>query len=120
MNNKHQDKGQDTPPVTPNQGTKEEGSDAKELASEIVGGFAESMKESDDGVYVYSKSTGLWRPTQAGIEFAHGRTKVSSIIYVFHNTIYGEEKPLVDIYECLGKNRSYDALMSRSWGEAVV
>jgi len=59
-----------------------------------------------------TKDSGLWRPTFAGIDFARGKTKVASHVYLYDNVKIGEESDQqITIKEALGKKFSYSELM---------
>lgn len=58
------------------------------------------------------RTSGMWRPTLAGVQFAMGRTKVPSHVYLYNNEVhrFGDEK--VGIAEVLGTGFNYSELMA--------
>lgn len=58
------------------------------------------------------RTSGLWRPTPLGIEFAKGEVMVQKYALTYNRGCQGLEGGLVDIRECLGDQFSYKELMS--------
>tara|TARA_R110000868_G_scaffold140583_1_gene356351 strand:+ start:15896 stop:16366 length:471 start_codon:yes stop_codon:yes gene_type:complete len=58
------------------------------------------------------KHSGLWRPTEKGILFAHGRIRVPKFAYSYNNDVvdmsYDE---LIWVHDCFGKKFSYAETM---------
>ena len=65
-------------------------------------------KENEDST---KRTSGLWVPTIAGIDFVHGRTTVQSRILMYNNRVYGFEGKDVDVETALGKKFDYRELM---------
>jgi hypothetical protein len=60
--------------------------------------------------------TGLWRPTQLGIDFVHERARVPSRIWIYDNERQPEYPPAsvaIDIQTALGTKFNYSELMGR-------
>ena len=62
--------------------------------------------------------SGLWQPTQLGVDFVYGKVSVDSHILVYDNRKYGtppQSKP-IDVFTALGKKFSYAELMGHNVG----
>jgi len=53
------------------------------------------------------RTSGYWRPTTKGVNFAKNRTRVPSHIYIFNNTVYGQSEETVSIVDALGVKFDY-------------
>lgn len=51
-------------------------------------------------------SSGLWRPTQLGCDFAQGKTTVSKYVYMYNNRVWARSKMQVNIEKAL--NHKFD------------
>ena len=60
------------------------------------------------------RCSGIWRPTQAGVDFVFSRVSVSSHVYLFNNTVEGFAETRVLIRDVLGKDFDYSELLSDS------
>lgn len=58
------------------------------------------------------KSSGLWRPTQLGIDFVLNRVEVPSHVFLYLNEVVGHSEQQVYIREAIGKKFSYEELMN--------
>ena len=58
-----------------------------------------------------SKRSGLWRPTEKGIQFAYSAIRVPSHVFLFNGTVDGWADTTVDIREALGHRFDYLELM---------
>lgn len=56
-------------------------------------------------------SSGMWKPTPFGVDFARGRATCLDCALVFDNTCYKLTGKHVTIHEALGRNFSYMELM---------
>jgi hypothetical protein len=57
------------------------------------------------------KHSGLWRPTQRGIDFVHRRIKVPSHLYEYNNEVQSWSDTHITIDIALGTKFSYKELM---------
>tara|TARA_Y100000590_G_C15471202_1_gene920230 strand:+ start:32 stop:556 length:525 start_codon:yes stop_codon:yes gene_type:complete len=57
------------------------------------------------------RTSGLWRHTQAGADFAHGRSRVPSHVFIYNNAPVGFSDLTIDIREALGRGFDYADLM---------
>jgi hypothetical protein len=61
------------------------------------------------------KTSGLWKPTQAGIDFVYDRVTVVSHVYLtYDNILRGYSKKQISIQDALGQHFHYQELMN-SW-----
>jgi len=71
-------------------------------------GLAETKIDPDRN----TRTNGMWRPTQEGIDFVKGRIKVAKYVYTFNGKVTGFcEDKMVNISECLGQHFNYDSMM---------
>jgi len=80
----------------------------KEYATPRHWGLMEA-RENDDPT---KKTSGLWRPTQDGIDFVGGRIRVASHAFLYNNTCRGLSKETTTIEEALGEFFDYQELMN--------
>jgi hypothetical protein len=59
------------------------------------------------------RTSGMWRPTQLGIDFACGMVSVPRSCYMFNGSIYGFGDKKVFIYEVMKDKFDYSRLMER-------
>ncbi len=59
------------------------------------------------------RTSGEWRPTPKGVEFAHRRIKIPDAVFLYDNIRQGFSDINIDIEYALGQNFSYQELMSR-------
>jgi len=71
-----------------------------------------SAVEQDINVDTNKKSSGRWRPTKIGIDFAYGRRTLSKKVLIFDNKAIGFTGPEISIREALGERFDYFTLMS--------
>lgn len=57
-----------------------------------------------------TRTSGQWRPTILGEEFARGEAHLQRYALLYDNHLAGFEGPAVDIRQCLGERFDYDAL----------
>lgn len=57
------------------------------------------------------RTSGLWRPTELGVEFAHMRRRAASHAYVFNNSVVRFEDQYITIEDALGEHFNYRELM---------
>lgn len=57
------------------------------------------------------RTSGMWKPTEEGIRFARGITRVPSHILLFNRRTYGFSDTYIDIRDALGKKFNYSDLM---------
>lgn len=65
------------------------------------------------------RTSGLWRPTHKGIDFAQGRIKVPSHVELYDNAPLGFSHLQISITEALGEGFNYDELMTSQVTVAV-
>lgn len=58
------------------------------------------------------RTSGEWRPTPKGIEFAHLRVSVPDAVFLYDNVVQGFSDHKTDITTALGKEFSYSELMA--------
>jgi len=58
-----------------------------------------------------TKDSGLWKPTEKGIQFAQNLVKVPSHVYLYDNKVIGWEQSPCDIQSALGRKWSWKELM---------
>lgn len=57
------------------------------------------------------KGSGLWRPTQKGIDFARGKVSVPSHVHIYNNVVMGWSDTTVSIREAFDRYFDYAELM---------
>jgi len=65
------------------------------------------------------KTSGLWKPTQRGIDFVYNRVRVPSHLKLYHDVKTGESTTTVNIIEALGESFHYTELMAQETLVAV-
>ena len=68
-------------------------------------------KPNDDPA---KRASGLWQPTQLGIDFVDDQVLVNKYVILFDNEVRGWSEAVVDIRGALGKKFNYEELME--WG----
>lgn len=63
-------------------------------------------------------SSGLWKPTPAGIAFAGNRTTVQKYVYVYNNTVLDTDGDQIFIGDALGSKYNYEEIMANYDGTA--
>jgi hypothetical protein len=63
-------------------------------------------------------SSGLWKPTQKGIDFANDVCSVPKYVYVYDNAVRGFEGPNIVVREALGSKYDYAEIMANYDGTA--
>ena len=71
-------------------------------------GLVEQVENTDDS----KRSSGMWRPTQDGIDFVLGDVMVASHMHIYQNEVVGWSKVSITIKEALGKKFDYSELMA--------
>jgi hypothetical protein len=94
--------------------------DVQQTAPEFVLKSAEINKlawwdlvEAPDGATRRNKG-GIWRITDEGLRFAHGKTKVPRYAYVYNNRCERIGGTPLSIRDALGSHFDYDEIMSRA------
>jgi hypothetical protein len=59
------------------------------------------------------RTSGMWRPTQKGIDFIMGKIKIPSHVYTFNRVVKNVSAEDVDIYQALGTEFDYEELMKQ-------
>jgi len=60
------------------------------------------------------KSSGLWRPTELGIDFVYGRVRIPGHVFVTDGKILARSIEEIDIWQALRKKFNYQELMDGS------
>lgn len=81
---------------------------ARTLAKLAHWGLIEA-KPNDDTT---KKSSGIWRPTRAGVEVAAGRQRVKKYVFIYNNVVEGFSSEEITIHEALGDQFNYAELMT--------
>ena len=66
-----------------------------------------------------SRTSGLWKPTPRGIDFAMGRCNVPSHLYLYNNEIVRASETQTSIGKALGEDFDYQDVFYWSTGEDV-
>lgn len=62
------------------------------------------------------KTSGYWRPTDKGLEFAQARFRVPSHVYIYDKrALKFETGNMIDVFEALGRHFHYAELMNEVW-----
>jgi hypothetical protein len=67
-----------------------------------------SQRPNDD---TGKRSSGFWRPTRRGVNFANNNLAVPKYIHVYNGSLLDFSPDLVNIVTCLGSDFSYEELM---------
>ena len=78
-----------------------------QLGTVAYWGLVEPQQNEDKA----KRTSGVWRPTPAGVDFAMGRTSIPSHCYCYNQTCWGFWKPRVTIQKALGERFDYQKLM---------
>lgn len=81
------------------------GGDWAKLAN--LWGLVVSKKNEDET----KKCSGIWRPTQKGIDFAHGRITVPKYAWEFKEQLYRTSEEQTTVQQALGDPFNYKELM---------
>ena len=65
-------------------------------------------------------SSGLWRVTPLGIDFANNRTRVNKYVYVYNNTLLDKDGADISIIDALGDKYNYHEIMANFDGSDSV
>tara|TARA_R110000824_G_scaffold344848_1_gene531477 strand:+ start:4460 stop:4966 length:507 start_codon:yes stop_codon:yes gene_type:complete len=66
-----------------------------------------------------SRTSGLWQPTAAGIDFALGRKRVPSHLYVYNNAVVRESEVKISVKDALGEGFDYQDVYYWNKGEEL-
>jgi len=80
----------------------------REMGKLIHWGLA--VTKSHDGTR--KKNSGLWRPTEKGIDFVFDEVTVPTRVHLYNNTVVGSDDELMSIRDALGDKFDYRELMS--------
>lgn len=81
--------------------------DGRDYPCVALWGLAETKGNEDSN----KKNSGLWRPTQKGIDFVLAGLRVPSHVHVLTNRIIGWSEDSVGVRDALGSSFSYEELM---------
>ena len=74
----------------------------------------------EDGVLVYgdseTRSSGIWRVTPIGMQFAKGLLQVPKFVYLYNDTLKDVSTETIYIQDCVGKKFNYSEIMNETWG----
>ncbi len=79
-----------------------------DLAKAVHWGLA-VQRENDDSK---KRTSGLWMPTQTGVDFISGKNTIPSHVFLFNNLCLGWTREYVSITDALGFPFNYAELMS--------
>ena len=88
------------------------GKNSTDAAYLVHWGLMERKDAEDDG-----RRGGMYRPTDKGIAFAMGLTKVPRYAILYNNKVLRWSENMVDIRQALAKRFNYHELLSRKWDE---
>ena len=61
-----------------------------------------------------TRTNGMWRPTQKGIDFVKGKLKIARYVYTFNGKVTGhDEKEMINISSALGQHFNYHEIMTK-------
>lgn len=84
---------------------------SRELAKLAHWGLLVDKKNKD----TKKRTSGLWKPTLTGVDFAYDRIEIPKYVYLYDNTVMGISPETVVIQDALGDKFDYGDLMSRRW-----
>lgn len=58
------------------------------------------------------RASGMWRPTQAGVDFVRGRLRVPTHIFLYNDTVLSVSSELGSINDALGEAFHYGEMMA--------
>ena len=74
----------------------------------------------EDGKLVYAdtetRSSGIWRVTPLGMQFAKGLCQVPKFVYLYNDTLKDVSTETIYIKDCVGKKFNYSEIMNETWG----
>jgi len=76
----------------------------------VLWGLAEPMVNRD----TKKRASGMWQPTQKGIDFVYRKITLPKYINTQENRVLGFEGPQVDIIETLGQHFDYFVLLAEN------
>jgi hypothetical protein len=62
-----------------------------------------------------SRTAGLWKPTDLGLQFAYNQLFVPKYKYIYNDTVFDTEGPDVNIVDCLDDHFDYSELMNANY-----
>jgi len=66
------------------------------------------------------RSSGLWRVTPLGMQFARGLVQIPKFVYLYNDTLKDVSVETVYIKDCVGEKFNYAEIMNETWGEGSV
>lgn len=69
------------------------------------------QKEGKDGLQ--GRGSGLWQPTQKGIDLAHGRIEIPSHVRLYNGRVLGFSETMISIQAAVGGDVEYKLIWSR-------
>lgn len=84
-----------------------------------------NVGEDADGeqVLVYgdsaTRSSGIWRVTPIGMQFAKGLVQVPKHVFLYNDTLKDVSIETIYIKDCVGKKFNYSEIMTETWGEEI-
>jgi hypothetical protein len=84
---------------------------SRELPKLAYWGLIQQQVNDDDPT---KRCSGIWRPTQIGCLFAHGRRTVASHVEIYNGAVIGHSDKQITIKDALGKRFNYAELMGSS------
>lgn len=62
-----------------------------------------------------TRTSGLWKPSQRGIDFANGRIRLPSYVYSYNNIVVDTDGEDITIRDALGERFSYREMMNAGY-----
>lgn len=73
------------------------------------------LVEIKENTNTKKRTSGIWRPTQKGIDFVHRKITVSAVTYEYRGMIITASARQVDVVETLKKKWDYQELMNPNY-----
>lgn len=85
---------------------------SNEIGKLVHWGLVQQRPSDDRTEAGLTRTSGLWRPTAMGVEFARGRILVPARVHLYDNRIHGWSAEQVSIHDALGSRFDYAELMA--------
>jgi len=74
-----------------------------------------SLIKPEQAESAYKRLSGLWRPTQAGIDFVHRKTEVPEYLNMYNNKVISISTSQIGIVKALGTEFDYKQMMGEMY-----
>jgi len=74
------------------------------------------LSEAKPNVSSAKKTSGMWRPTPLGIDFAHGLVELSRYIFTYDNAVTERSREMIHIEEAMDARFNYQELLNEGRG----